>query len=277
MVSEKKKKLLKEVIEEMKKYPVIGIIDMFKLPASQLHEIRNKLRGKAKIRMVKKRLIYLALRDAGLSNLEGLKDYIQGQPALLFSSENPFMLAKIINESKTSAFIKEGDTAPEDIVVRAGPTSLSAGPVIGELQRVRIPAAVEGEKIVIREDVTVAKKGDVISKELADVLMKLDIKPMEIGLNLLAAWENGLIYSKDILFIPPEKYIDDLKDAYSKAFNLAVAINYVTPENIKTLLSLAYQKANNLAVNAGVVTKDTIGILLSKADAEAKALKSLIG
>ncbi len=274
MVSKKKIKTVQEVKEMLKSYSVVGILDMHKLPARQLHEIRGKLRGEAIIKMVKKRLINIILKECGLNGIENLEKYVQGQPALLLSNTNPFKLAKKISESKSSAFAKEGDIAPKDIVVKAGPTPLPPGPAIGELQKLKLPVAVEGNKIVVKQDTVVAKKGDVISKELADVLMKLGIEPMEIGLNLLAVWEDGLVYDKDILFTPPEKYIEDLKDAYTKAFNLAFNIRYYTKENIVLFLQKAHNEAVSLAIDRNFVAKETIKPLLLKAKSHMEALKN---
>lgn len=276
VVSEKKKQKLKEVREDLKKYPVIGIIDMFKLPGRQLHEIRNKLRDEAVIKMVKKRIIKLALKDCGLKGIEEMDKYVEGEPALLLSNTNPFKLAKTIDQSKSKALAKAGDVAPMDIIVRAGPTSLSPGPVIGELQRAKIPAAVEGEKITVREDTVVAKEGEVIDNILAGVLAKLGVEPMEIGLNLLVAWENGYVYTKDILFIPTEKYIEDLQTASAQAFNLAYNVNYYTKDNVSLFLSRAHQEAFSLALKADILTEDTVKPLLAKARAQAETLKGMV-
>lgn len=276
MVSEKKKQKLKEVREDLKNYNVIGIVDMFKLPARQLYDIRNKLREEAVIKMVKKRIIKLAFKECGLKNIEELDKYVEGEPALLLSNSDPFKLAKTIAASKSKAAAKEGDIAPADIIVREGPTSLPPGPAIGELQRAKIPAAVEAEKIVVREDTTVAKKGDVIEKPLADILSKLGIEPMEIGLNLLASWESGYVYGKDVLFVPADKYISDLKTASSRAFGLAFSINYYTKENIPLFLSRAHQEAYSLALAADILTSDTVKPLLAKAHAQAEVLQEMV-
>jgi len=273
MVSEKKKQIVRDVGKEIESYSVVGILDMFKLPSSQLHEIREALRGEAKIKMVKKRLLKLIFENSKLKGVKKLSDHLQGEPAMLLSNTDPFMLAIKINKSKSSAPAKPGDIAPKDIVVKAGITSISAGPVIGEFQRAKIPAGVEGEKISIKQDTIVAKEGEAIPKEVADIMSKLDIKPMEIGLNLIAAWEDGLIYEKDILFRDPQEYIDQLKQAYASAFNLSINAEYITKENIELLLSKANSEARALADKANILTKDTAPKLLSKASAHAKALK----
>src|SRR3990172_5705643 len=111
MPSQKKIETLKMVKNEMKDYPIIGIVDMHKLPAKQLLEIRTKIRSEARIFMVKKRLIELALKESGVKGLDNLVQYIQGEPALLFSKSDPFKLARMISESKSLALAKAGDVA----------------------------------------------------------------------------------------------------------------------------------------------------------------------
>ena len=69
MVSESKKQEVKKIRELIEKYPVIGILDLFKMPSRQLQFIKKSLRGNALLKMSKKRLIKLALKD-----VKGKKD-----------------------------------------------------------------------------------------------------------------------------------------------------------------------------------------------------------
>lgn len=276
MVSEKKRKTVKEVSELIGRHKVVGILDMHKLPAKQLFELRRRLKSHATIRVVKKRVIKLVLSDSKLEGIGKLAEEMRWEPGLLFSNENPFRLAVMLNESKSTAAAKPGDIAPHDIEIKAGPTSLPVGPAIGELQRLKIPAGVEGDKIVVRKDTVIVKGGEVIQKPIAEVLAKLGIEPMEIGLNLLAVWENGTIYGKDVLSIPPSKYIDDLKLAYLRAFNMAFKINHYTRENINLFLSKAHREALSLADSAGIATPETMPGLFAKAKAHHDALEGKV-
>jgi large subunit ribosomal protein L10 len=277
MVSKKKIETVKEVREKLKNYSVIGILDMHNLPSRQLHAIREKLRKEATIRMVKKRLITLIFKECGLKGIEDLTGYISGEPALLLSNSDPFKLARKISTSKSKAFAKTGDIAPHDIVIKAGPTPLPPGPAIGDLQRLKIPAGVEGDKIAVKQDTVVAKEGEEIRAELTPLLSKLGIEPMEIGLNLIAAWEKGIIYDKAVLFIPQEKHLEDLKQAHSNAFNLSFAIGHFTKENIIFFLQKAQGEAVALATDRGIVTQYTVQQLLAKGESEMKSLKSKLG
>lgn len=272
MVSEKKKRNLQDVKAQMKEYPVVGIIDMHKLPGRQLHDIRNKLRGEAVIRMVKKRIITRALSESDANNIKELAAYVHGEPALLLSKTDPFKLARKIEKSKSKAQAKPGDISPEDILIKAGPTPLPPGPVIGELQKIKLPAGVQGDKIHVMKDTVVVREGEEISADVASVLAKLGIEPMEIGLNVVAAWENCTTYPAEILFVPLSEYESQVKAAGSAAFNLSININLPTSETIPFLIARASQDAKSLAVTANIATPGTVGSILAKASAEAGAL-----
>ena len=200
MASKKNVQALKGIKKELESYSVVGVLNMHKLPAGQLFEIREKLRAKAKIKMVRKSVMLLAL-EQDKRGLKELKAFVQGEPALLLSSTDPFELAGGIAKAKSKAFAKPGDIAPADMVVKAGPTSLPPGPAIGDFQKLKIPAGVEGDKIAIKKDTVIVEKGKEVSKEAAAMLSKLGIKPMDIGLDLRAAWEGGYIYKSDVMFV----------------------------------------------------------------------------
>ncbi|MBI2675354.1 MAG: 50S ribosomal protein L10 [Candidatus Aenigmarchaeota archaeon] len=272
MVSELKKEALKKLAEDLAGYSAVGVVDMKGLPARQLQEIRRKLKGKAVIRMYKKNLILLALEKHKDRGMDRLEKNIGQMPALLFSNENPFRLARIIESSKSKALAKAGDIAPGDISVGEGLTDLPAGPAIGELQRAKIPAGVEAGKIKILKDTIVARKGEAINEAIANVLAKLSIKPMEIGLNVVAAWENRQIYAKDVLFKPQEAYLEEVRHAYLQAFNLSVHSEYFTKDNMAYFLGKANKEALSLAVSAELYEKEIIGMLLAKAEKQAEAV-----
>jgi large subunit ribosomal protein L10 len=243
MVSEKKIQTVKEVKELIKKYPVVGVLDMHKTGGRQLHEIRESLRGKAVIKTVKKNLIKIIFKDAGID----MESCIRNEPALLLSAESPFRVARLIDANKSVGSAKPGDVAKKDIVIKPGPTPLGPGPAIGELQKVGLIVGVEGGKIAVKREKVVAKAGDVITPEVASVLGKLNIQPMEISLNLVAAWEKGMVYKKDVLFVPMEEYIGNIKAAYRNALSLSLKTGFYTKENIKMFVGKAWREMKALS------------------------------
>jgi large subunit ribosomal protein L10 len=172
---------------------------------------------------------------------------------------------------------KSGEKAPEDIVVEKGPTSFRPGPIVGELQQVGIPAAIEAGKVKIRETKTVVRKGEAINAKLAEILSKLDIKPMDVGLILQAAFFEGSVYEPSVLAIDEDMIIRQITLAGQQAFNLSVNAVIPTKETMAPIITRAVREARGLAVEASVYEKDVIDGIIGKAHRESAALQNLVG
>lgn len=276
MTSEKKIKQVEEIKQLAEKYPVIGIVDLFKMPSKQLQAIKKELRGKAIVKMYKKRLIEKAFQNVNKKDIKKLLELNAKEPCLIFSEENPFRLYKFLEKNKSPTYAKEGDIAQHDIIIPEGPTTLMAGPAIGELQRLKIPAMVQDGKIYVRKDTVIVKKDEVINDQVANVLKKLDIQPVEIGINLLGVWEQNTIFTKDILHIDEQEFMNKLITASSSALNLSVSISYPNKDSITFLLQKAFRNAKTVGLEAKILDKGIIEDLISKANAQACLLKSKI-
>ncbi|MFQ5475249.1 MAG: 50S ribosomal protein L10, partial [Candidatus Nanoarchaeia archaeon] len=219
--SEAKKKDVAEFVDLIKTNNIVGAVNMESLPTKQLQNMRFQLRGKVVIKVGKRRLMTIALKEAAKDKkgVEQLIPHLKGMPGLIFTDNNPFSLYKTLDKNKSTAPAKAGQTAPNDIVVPAGPTPFAPGPIIGELGAVGIPAGIEGGKVAIKKDTVVAKEGEEISAQLAGLLTRLGIEPMQIGLALTAAYEGGNIFTKDVLSIDETEYFNNVTKAHRWAFN----------------------------------------------------------
>lgn len=273
-VAEWKKDEVNELKDLIAKSEVVGIVNLLNIPARQLQEMRKSLVGKATIRLSKINLMNLALEDCNeeRENITGLSDYMEGQAALVCTDMNPFKLYKILEDSKTQAPAKAGAIAPEDIVIPAGDTGFPPGPFLGELQQVGVPAKIDKGKIVVSKDTVVVEAGEEVSKAIAATLTRLDIKPMEVGMDLKAVYEEGSVFEASLLAIDEEQTLADIQSAFNKAFNLSVYAAIPTEETISTIISTAHRKAINVAVEAGIVNSETSDIIIGLAHAKMLAL-----
>jgi large subunit ribosomal protein L10 len=262
----------------VKEYPIVGIVNMENLPAKQLQNMRQQLRGTVHIIMTKKRLIRIILNNSKgtKADIERLETHIRGMPAMLFTKENPFKLYKKLQENKSTAPAKAGQTAPRDIVVPAGPTPFAPGPIIGELGQLRIKSGIEDGKVAIKEAATVVKAGEEIKPKVASILTRLGIEPMEIGLDLVAVYEDGSIYTRDVLSVDEKQYMDNLAAAAGDALSLALGIGYVSPDTVTLLVQKAYRDARSLGRAQDILADDLVGELLAKAELQMLGLKSQI-
>ncbi|KAA0003553.1 MAG: 50S ribosomal protein L10 [Thermoplasmata archaeon] len=269
-----------EEVEKLKKlinsYPVVGIVGIGRIPASQMHEMRKMLRDIAVLRVSKNTLIEHALQNE--NGVSQLKKYVEAESAIIATEINPFKLFNKLEKMKMNIPAKGGEIAPNDIVIEKGETPFKPGPIVGDLQKVGIPAAIREGKVMIEKTVTLVKKGEVIKPEVAQMLTRLEIYPLQIGLDVRALYEDGSIFTPDILSIDTEKVMNDFRMAYSHAFLLALEIGYPTKETIQHLIQRAYRNSFTLAIECAIYTPQTIEEIIKKAylasNALAKELKT---
>ena len=277
-VSEAKKKVVANLVKLIKENPIIGVVNMENLPASQLQKISAKLRDNVVLTMTKKRLMKLAFEKTKDDKKDILKliDCLKGMPALLFTKQDPFELFKTLKKNKSFAPAKAGQIAPCDLSLKAGPTPFAPGPIIGELGAMGLKTKVEDNKINIIENKVVVKEGEEVKTNVAGILSRLGVKPVEIGLELVAVYENGDILTKDVLDIDEEAYINDMKSAHSEAFKLAVELSYPIEEIIAIVLPKIHSEARTLALEQEILTDETSEDILKKAESGAMKLKGKV-
>jgi large subunit ribosomal protein L10 len=262
----------------MTHHKIIGIIDIGGIPAPQLQQMRGGIRAKAQIRASKNTLILKALDETEnqVKGISVLKNEVHGQAAIIATDMNPFALFREIKATRKNAPAKGGETAAHDIEVLAGDTPFKPGPIVGELQKVGIPAAISEGKVVIKSDKVVVEAGQKISRELAQMLSRLDIFPIELGLKLNAVYENGDIYRPDVLDIDMDRFIGQLRTASFTAIGLAMETGWTNTQTIRPLLAKAYRSAHTLAVEKNIYNKDSMKSLLAKAQASMLSVSSQV-
>lgn len=255
-VADWKKDKVKDVKKLIETYPIMGVVNLDNLPTPQLQAIRNSLKDKMVLYVTKKRLYKKALAEIkDKPNMDKVLEGLHGQPALIFSKEDPFKLYKLLDKNKSKAPAKPGQIAPTDLVVHAGPTNFAPGPIISELGRLGIKTSVEGGKLVVRSDVTVVKEGQVIKKEVADLLFKLGIEPMEIGLNVTLIYKDGEIYGRDVLAVSEEEYVGRVQSSARDSVTLAVEIGYIIKDTAELIIRKAYLEAKALDSKVEITEK----------------------
>jgi len=111
---------------------------------------------------------------------------------------------------------------------------------------------------------------------MASVLSKLGLKPMEAGLTLSTAYDNGTILRSEDLILDISTYRKDILQAVGNAFSLSIDAGYVTPENAPRILGKGMREALAIAVEAGFLESGTIEPVLRRAVMNANALNSKI-
>lgn len=244
IVKEWKKNKVEDLIKLLKEYKVVGLLKLDNMPSSQFQSIRGKIRGDVLLITSKKPFIIRAFEK---TNNKDLIDKITGSPSLLLTNLTPYKIYKLIQTNKSASPIKAGQISPRDLIVPAGETPFAPGPIIGELGEIGVRAKIVAGKINVLKDAVVVKEGEPAGEKAASILMRLGVKPIEIGLNLVAIKEEGIIYTSQELNIDVENMI---MTAFVQAKNLVLNTGIIEPALIKDILMKA--QLNALILN-GVV------------------------
>jgi large subunit ribosomal protein L10 len=264
---------VKELTSFLSQYNALGIASLQKVRAVQLQKLRKKLEKSAYLRVVKNSLIKRAVSEAkDKVGMENLEEHLTGPNLFLFTNLNPFKLVILLEKSRVNAAARAGDVAAFDVIVPAGNTGLAPGPIISQFTAVGLRTRIESGSVWVSKDTLVVKKGEPISTQLASLLSKLGIKPVEVGLSLKVVYDDGLILTEADLKVDLDEVRRSVEEAHQYAFNLSLEAAYPLPENISFLLRRGQQEAYSLALNAGIPTKDTIADLIRKANMEMLSL-----
>ncbi len=264
---------LTKIITENK---VVGIAQIGGIPAPQMQQMRGNLRGNVSMRSSKNSLISLAIDNAEgkIKGISELKDYVSGQAAIIATEMNPFKLFGQLKQTRTMAPAKGGEIAPSNIEVKAGDTPFKPGPIVGELQKVGIPAQIKEGKVVIKSDKVLVKKGEKIPRDAAQMLTRLEIFPIQIGISLNAVFEEGNSFKPDVLDIDIDQFRLKIHQASFNALTLALETAWVNKQTVTPLITKAHRDAFGLAMELGIINKETVKHIIAKTHRAMLALAS---
>ncbi|MFB6176908.1 MAG: 50S ribosomal protein L10 [Halobaculum sp.] len=270
-----KREEVDELVEFIRSYDAVGVVDLTGIPSRQLQDMRRELHGQAELRMSRNTLTARALDEVG-GGLEDLVQHVSGHVGLIGTDDNPFGLYKELEASKTSAPIGAGEVAPNEIVIPEGDTGVDPGPFVGELQQVGAEARIQEGSIQVTADSVVAEPGEEVSADLSNVLAELGIEPKEVGLDLRAVVADGVLFDPEDLEIDVEEYRADIESAAAGARNLSINAAYPTAQTAGALLGKAAGEAKSLGLFAAIEDEELMPDLVGKADAQVRALAAAI-
>ena len=268
----RKAQMFQQLQELPKKYNVLALIKMDKVRSTQILPLRKILKDDVEFVSIKDKVAQKAFEQI---NVPGIKDMIgelTGQCMFMFTNMSPFKLNVLLTKNKIMMAARGGDIASIDIIVPAKNTGIAPGPMLTEFKEAGIPTKIDQGTIWIAKDSTPVLKGEAINEKLASILGKLDIKPVEAGISLYVALEDGIKYAEEEMIIDVEKIRDEFAQAHQEAISLSIEAAYVTADNISQILSKAAQSARSVSIESGYMTDETKEQVLQKADAQARAV-----
>ena len=239
-----------------------------------MKELRRKLWGKATVKVIKNTLTQIALDQVKSERpeLQKLKDMLTDMHALVLTNGDIFEIARTINSIKEKRSLKPGKISPTDVIIKKGFTGFRPGPEMSELRMAGVPVRIFDGEVYVQQDYVLVRSGQVVSPYAARVMAILDIKPLEVGPEVIIGITDGYIIGKEVLLRPLQDYIADLRSAIYEAHTLAIEAKIPISEILEELLMLASKEASALLRETALISEDTIQDLTSLALREIVAL-----
>lgn len=236
------------MIQMLDEYPKCFIVGADNVGSKQFQSIRIALRGDAVVLMGKNTMMRKAIRGHLENNpgLEKLLPHIKGNIGLVFTKLDLSDVRDKLVNNKVAAPAKAGAIAPLDVILPAQNTGL--GPEkTSFFQALAIPTKITKGTIEILNDVNLIKEGDKVGASEATLLNMLKISPFTYGLMIQQVYENGTVFSPEILDITDDDIRSKFMQGVSNIACLSLAIGYPTaasaPHTIvngfKNLLAIA--------------------------------------
>ncbi len=268
--------LVKNLENDIENNPVLVLVGISGIGNAQLQNIRKSLKGKARLRVVRKRFLLRALESSKKEHIQDLAGIADGQIALVTTTSAPTVIGKMLESTRQKALAKGGEIAEEDIVIPEMVTEFPPGPMMSEFQKVGLQTGIEKGKIAIKKENLLVKAGEHIPKDRARILAKLGIPSVNSGLEIMGAYSEGLIFNREVMSINEDLVISNITVAFSQAKNIALEAMFLVPEILPSLIVKARISAEQLAVMTGTLDESNVELFILKAIREANSLNRAV-
>nr|DAD48321.1 TPA_asm: hypothetical protein HUJ06_018258 [Nelumbo nucifera] len=249
--TEKKAAYDQKLCQLLDEYTQILVASADNVGSNQLQNIRKGLRGDSVVLMGKntmmKRSIRLHAEKTGNKAFLNLIPLLVGNVGLIFTKGDLKEVSEEVAKYKVGAPARVGLIAPIDVVVPPGNTGLDPSQT-SFFQVLNIPTKINKGTVEIITPVELIKKGEKVGSSEAALLAKLGIRPFSYGLNILSVYDNGSVFSPEVLDLTEDDLMEKFVSGVSMVTALSLAVSYPTLAAAPHMFVNAYKNVLAVAV-----------------------------
>lgn len=249
--AQKKQLYDKKLCSLLNEYSKVLIVAADNVGSNQLQNIRKGLRGESVILMGKNTLIRRCIKihaeNTGNKNYLNLLPLLVGNVGLIFTKGDLKEISEEVAKYKVGAPARVGLVAPIDVVVPPGNTGLDPSQT-SFFQVLNIPTKINKGTVEIITPVELIKKGDKVGSSEAALLAKLGIRPFSYGLVVLSVYDNGSVFSPEVLDLTEDDLVERFAAGVSMVASLSLALSYPTLAAAPHMFINAYKNVLAVAV-----------------------------
>jgi large subunit ribosomal protein LP0 len=226
----------------LKEYNTIFVVNVDNVGSNQMHQVRKELRGRAVILMGKNTMVRKAIRNilSDHPDFEKLLPVVKGNIGFVFTNDDIKEIRDAIKSNRVQAPARAGAIAPVDVFVPPGNTGMEPGQT-SFFQALGIPTKISRGTIEIVNEVHLVKLGEKVGPSEATLLNKLNISPFTYGLTVEHIYDNGNVFSPEVLDITDDDLIENLVTGIKNIAALSLEINYPTVASVPHSLANGYK------------------------------------
>ncbi|XP_020962959.1 60S acidic ribosomal protein P0 [Arachis ipaensis] len=240
----------------LEEYTQILVVNADNVGSNQLQNIRRGLRGDSIVLMGKntmmKRSVRMHAESTGNNVYLSLIPLLVGNVGLIFTKGDLKEVSEEVAKYKVGAPARVGLVAPIDVVVPPGNTGLDPSQT-SFFQVLNIPTKINKGTVEIITPVELIKKGDKVGSSEAALLSKLGIRPFSYGLVVLSVYDNGSVFSPEVLDLTEDDLVEKFAIGVSMVTALSLAISYPTLAAAPHMFINAYKNVLSVVPEADKV------------------------
>ncbi|GMI97194.1 hypothetical protein like AT3G09200 [Hibiscus trionum] len=248
---EKKSQYDQKICRLLDEYSQILVVAADNVGSKQMQSIRKGLRGDSVILMGKntmmKRSIRIHAETTANDAIKNLIPLLAGNVGFIFTKGDLKEVREELGKYKVGAPARVGLVAPIDVVVPPGNTGLDPSQT-SFFQVLNIPTKINKGTVEIVTAVELVKKGEKVGSSEAALLSKLGIKPFSYGLVVVSVYDNGAVFSPEVLDLTEDDLLEKFAGWVSNVASLSLAISFPTLAAAPHMFIHAYKNALALAV-----------------------------
>jgi len=254
----RKERYIEKLLHCLTDYKNILIVQCDNVGSNQMQKVRLALRGSAELLLGKNTIIRKIVREQIESNpkLEALVPYIYGNIGFVFTNGDLKKVRETITGNKVPAAAKVGSVAPIDVLIPPGATGLDPGQT-SFFQSLNIATKIVKGAIEIQSEVKLVTKGEKVTASHVALLTKLNILPFFYGFTVTDVYEDGSVYSNDILDMSTDVLRQKFFSGVSKLAAISLAINVPTAASISHIIRNSFKKIAAISLETEIELEQT--------------------
>jgi len=247
----------KNLVELLKQYNKILLVNIDNVGAYSLQKTRQTLRGKATLLFGKNTLIRKTIRDyvekceeAGNTDsarIESILPFIKGNVGLIFTNEDLKSIKDVVESFKQKAPAKVGQIAPDDVWVEPGPTGMEPTQT-SFLQALNIASKIVKGQVEISNRVHLVKQGDKVGQSEAALLDKLNIQPFSYKAEVKTVFDSGFVYPSALLNLGTNDVLQTLAKGLQRIATISIQTGFPSLASVPHLIANAYKNLISISI-----------------------------